>query len=443
CIDLDDSARGNSPLPALSSWQACDLASTTKLYSHACVFDQLLYEQSDQLLGYDVCRGSFNEGVYVFEDTFEDWAVAADPASTLMKSATWDSVYNAFTNSYCGVGEIAGGKKSLLFGGAFLRHATTSDLDLSSGGSLEFELFMPPIGYDTTSTFCRTGFQGLVFVDYSTNQGANWTQLSSYDPAYYRQPTFFLEQLKLPLAALTASTRFRFEQRDFEAQRDNWALDNVRVLKDLPEGWRMAEAYRRNVQAAQKTVQEAQCCLDTDWCAQRLTEQQAKSCANFSWFGAGRSTYLIRLSEVLLLLACLINLVKFIYVSGQDWLFADEEGTGDLQMKSEEVEAQRKGAARKVQRAKKRLQERAKQKNFKLSTVQEVVAEEQKADALTHELKSLVPAAGGGFDFRGGGGDFVQAGLLTDKEKGQRQNHAMLRVPFQMEQSARWRHAFG
>ena len=31
--------------------------------------------------------------------------------------------------------------------------------------------------------------------------------------------------------AATTSTRFRFDQRSFSAARDQWALDNVRVLR--------------------------------------------------------------------------------------------------------------------------------------------------------------------------------------------------------------------
>ena len=37
--------------------------------------------------------------------------------------------------------------------------------------------------------------------------------------------------------AATPKTRFRFIQRSFTAARDGWALDNVRILRYLPDDW--------------------------------------------------------------------------------------------------------------------------------------------------------------------------------------------------------------
>ncbi len=83
-------------------------------------------------MGYDVCRDEFNEGIYVFEDTFEYWQNKSF-ASNHMKSATWGSIVNAFSSDYCGHGEFFGGKYSLSFQGAEQRYAVTSDLDVRSG----------------------------------------------------------------------------------------------------------------------------------------------------------------------------------------------------------------------------------------------------------------------------------------------------------------------
>jgi hypothetical protein len=46
---------------------------------------------------------------------------------------------------------------------------------------------------------------------------------------------------------------------------------------------------------------------------------EAKSCSDFSWFGSQQETYLIRLSEILLVVASLVNLCKFLYLCGLDW----------------------------------------------------------------------------------------------------------------------------
>eukprot|EP00600_Ochromonadales_sp_CCMP1393_P011024 CAMPEP_0175003536 /NCGR_PEP_ID=MMETSP0005-20121125/4276_1 /TAXON_ID=420556 /ORGANISM="Ochromonas sp., Strain CCMP1393" /LENGTH=732 /DNA_ID=CAMNT_0016258609 /DNA_START=845 /DNA_END=3043 /DNA_ORIENTATION=+ len=423
-----------------------------------------------------------------------------------MKSARWKTVHNAYTSSVCGVGQNFGGASSLTFRGEQQRYATTEDVDLSSGGRLEFEMMMPPIGFDVSNELCRTGFQGKVFVDYSTNQGVKWTEMAVYDPRFYRQTAFFPGSLEVPAGGISNSTRFRFEQRNFESARDNWALDNVRVLRYLPTDWSNSAKFTSNVAKAQATVQKAQCCLDTDWCEQRFSLEETKQCGeDFSWYGG--ENYLIRLSEIFLLFTCLINVLKFIYLSIQDWYmkgripfndeiveflsldridklvkkyvplryrprkivpdeftnnihasarmeealraqFADEEGTGEMMHKKEVLEKERKEAARKVKKAKRRLQERQKQKNFKQSTVVEVIEDEQKIDTKLGTLKELEQISEGGFNFDQEADDddslafAVNTELTTEKEKEKRQNHAMLRVPFEVEENKQWRQSF-
>jgi hypothetical protein len=501
CIDVNSSvALGAAPLPPLATWRECDLSSTTKLESKACIYDQLLYHQSNRLLGYDVCQSEFNEGVYIFEDTFENWQNSSY-VSTTMKSAKWDIVYNGFTSSFCGSGENFGGEKALTFRGEYERFAITSDVDVRSGGKLEFELFLPPIGYDATNTFCRTGYQGKVYVYYSTNLGENWTQMMVYDPRYWRNTKFFLQQLEIPQKAVSRQTRFKFEQLFFESALDNWALDNVRVLRYLPSDWQTNQPFRSNVKYAQSVIQRAQCCLDTDWCEQRYTAEETNLyCPSFSWYTGDK--YLIRLSEIFLCFTCLLNILKFLYISGQDWFLksrfpfqdevlevmelstcqrwikkmplryrprkiipdeytlnihtsarmeqelrnqvSDEAGQGDLLVRQEVIERERKTAQKKIRQAQKKLDERKKKKNFKTSVMEDVLQEEQKADEQIDNLKAYVPVVDGGFMINGDtGGPFAVADQLTsDLDRFQRQNHAMLRVPFEVEDSSRWRQIF-
>eukprot|EP01031_Cornospumella_fuschlensis_P038194 gene38194-46410_t len=302
CLEMDQSnAEGANPLPPMSTWKKCDLGSLYKLQSKACVFDQNLYHQSSRRLGYDVCQSTFNEGIYVFEDTFEHWQELTTPSSNLMLSAHWLNITNAQSDSYCGAGEVFGEEKSLRFGGEFLRSAETEDLDVERGGRLEFELFLPPIGFDAFNPLCKTGYIGTIVVDFSVDAGKNWTNLARYDPALFRRDHFSLFSLQLPAEAATPHTRFRFHQPVFEALRDNWALDNVRVLRALPSNWKTNNGYRENVRAGRTEVQKGQCCADTDWCNKRIAEDDKEECNDFSWYSEGR--YLFRLSEILLMLA--------------------------------------------------------------------------------------------------------------------------------------------
>lgn len=491
---------GAAPIPALSTWQECTLDTEVKLQGKACIYDQLLYYQSERTLGYDVCQEKFNQGVYVFEDTFENWA-STNSSSTTMKSARWNQVVNAFTTDACGVGEFFGERRALVFRGELNRRAETKDVDVRSGGKLEFEMFMPPLGYDVSNPLCRTGFQGKVYVDYSTDHGETWANLAMYDPAFWRQKTFFLSSLELPAAAINESTRFRFEQRAFESARDNWALDNVRVLRYLPADWNTIKPYRDNVKTSQSLIQKAQCCLDTDWCEQRFTAEETKQCDDFFWYKG--ENYLIRLSEIFLCFTCLINVIKFLYISVQDWYMktrfpfqdeilelmsfatvesmlkkvplryrprkiipdeytanihrsarmeeelrrqvADEEGTGDLLVRQEVIEKERKAAQKKIKKAQKRLDERKKGKNFKASTVEETLEEEVKEDRKIDDLQVHAPVVETGFGaFADGNTQFANADALTsDLDRFQRQNHAMLRVPFKVEESKQWRTLFG
>jgi hypothetical protein len=145
CIDIDYSI-GNSPynsLGPLYDWRYCTLNSTVKLQAMACVFDHELYVDTSTGLGFDVCEDTYEDGVYVFEDTFEHWTNLSDYRSNLMKSAVWAKQVNAEANSNCGASH---GRKALVFSGKFYRFMETSDVDVTFGGFVEADLFIAPEG---------------------------------------------------------------------------------------------------------------------------------------------------------------------------------------------------------------------------------------------------------------------------------------------------------
>lgn len=414
-----------------------------KLQSPACVYDPLLFHQSDTLLGYDVCRKSYNQGVYIFEDTFDYWRNSSIFSSNRMKSALWDSMYNGFAGPYCGATSL---KTALIFRGEDFRYAVTKDLNLSSGGKLEADMFLPPIGYDVTEPFCKTGYIGDVLAQYSTDAGTTWTTLATYSPALYRSTSFFHISLDLPDAAWTSSTRFRFTQPVFDTALDNWALDNVRVLRYLPSDWHSTQAYRAQVEVAQKDIQRAQCCLDTDWCQRRYSlRERLDKCPDFSWYDD--TQYLFRLSEMIIAIVALINLLRFLYLAVFDYLvrnrypfhdelvelshwapylrlvstwvplawrstylfehdefsakihlsarleeelrqqFDDTEGDGAMLRREDEVAQERKAYEKRLKKQRKRLAQRMGKKNFRASTV--VVEEdiEYEQDLMRHTLR--------------------------------------------------------
>jgi hypothetical protein len=138
------------PLDSLYNWKMCDLDSTVKIEAQACQFDTSLYTLTGGNLGFDICKDEFEGGVYVFEDTFEYWEDKYDFETNLLKSAIWNSTYNAQTSNYCGTGEHLGGERSLSFSGPNYRYAETKNVDVIFGGFVEAELFLAPVGFDVS-----------------------------------------------------------------------------------------------------------------------------------------------------------------------------------------------------------------------------------------------------------------------------------------------------
>ena len=341
CAEVPDNvATGVAPLTPLVDWQPCTLESTTKIHSLACIFDPQLYFattvqtpranpktlESVGVMGYDLCVEKFENGVYIFEDMFEAWTNVSYK-SNMMKSARWKNIVNGISTPYCGVGNIEGGKNALVFSGEGNRYAMTVDMDLSSGGSLEAELFIAPIGFDVQYPFCKSSYSGGVYVMYSVDAGDSWEILHDYPAYFYRSASFFPVKFDFPVGehpAAAPQVRFRFEQRSFTPARDQWALDNVRVLRHLPtsssntDEW-LSLFYAKSVGRTLDWMQRAQCCFDTDWCQTRLSAQQMDDCKNdFAIYYQGRH-YLLRGAELYVMIIVLINLIKFFYLGFAEW----------------------------------------------------------------------------------------------------------------------------
>lgn len=436
CADMDPRvAPGDLPLPALADWRPCTLASTVKVSAKACVFDAQLFNATSGVMGYDLCLDKFQNGVYILEDTFEAWGNSSW-TSNGMKSALWTNIVNAYATPYCGVAQSLGGVDALVFSGQGQRFAETQDVDISSGGWLEAELFMSPIGFDVVNPFCKSSYSGGVDIEYSIDQGATWTILQHFDAFVWRQATFFPVRFTMPAGSVgaTAATRFRFTQRAFTAARDQWALDNVRVLRFLPPDWHSLQGFAQNVRRTLDWMQRAQCCFDTDWCETRLSLQDMDQCSvQFSsWYGGRR--YLLRGSELYVMVIVLVNLLKFLYISTADFLikgrmpfhsewedltkmdrfmkylparyrpkktlesfagnvhlsarlgselmdaFKDDEGSGEAKLSKEDQEAIKLAEMERLRKEKKRLKKRLKKKNFQGSSLAQVAPGADEAD---------------------------------------------------------------
>lgn len=143
CLDVDYSV-GNAPYNSLGSlydMKFCTLDSTVKLEAAACIFDHELFDITGSNLGFDICETEYENGVYIFEDTFDHWLDNTTNSPNLMKSATWEDRSNCRSTSDCG---SISGTNALVFSGKFFRYIDTSDLDVSFGGFVSAEVFIAP-----------------------------------------------------------------------------------------------------------------------------------------------------------------------------------------------------------------------------------------------------------------------------------------------------------
>lgn len=139
-----------------------------------------------------------------------------------------------------------------------------------------------------------------------------------YQAWKYRQSKFFPVKLYIPNEAKTTHTRFRFNQPTFEASRDAWALDNVRVYHFYDSNWKDDTVFKENVVNTKEPMQFAQCCFDTDWCESTLSENALSDCFDIPWYD--QTIYSLRGTEMYICITVLIALIKFSYVSGSNWL---------------------------------------------------------------------------------------------------------------------------
>lgn len=140
--------------------------------------------------------------------------------SPSLNNGLWNSLSGGSIGELCT--SIAG--SSLFFNGNGNRILQSIDYNMSNGGSVQFQ-----IQISDGSQGCDGAEPGEdVFLQYSTNGGANWTNLTSlFENAY---PTFTLVEVVLPAAAETPSTRFRWIQPQFSgANQDIWWLDNIAI----------------------------------------------------------------------------------------------------------------------------------------------------------------------------------------------------------------------
>ncbi|NPV68374.1 MAG: hypothetical protein HPY64_14625, partial [Anaerolineae bacterium] len=133
-----------------------------------------------------------------------------DPA---IDNTQWSSLVNASRVDNCGsLAMYSGGALRLTGDNAV---AATNNLDVSGGGSISFVLHRGHRGSSCTQAVSTLSLQ------YSTNDGASWTTISTYAANNSVYGAWTPVTVSIPAGAQTASTRFRF------TDNRGWLIDNV------------------------------------------------------------------------------------------------------------------------------------------------------------------------------------------------------------------------
>lgn len=154
----------------------------------------------------------------------------------------WSEIKYGYSLPNC---KSVSGERALYFTGGqwwvpvSLRYAATKDLDVSSGGYIEFYI---------RGCQKQTIPEGReVDLEYSTDGGMSWIKIATFSLDEYYEFTFF--SIPIPSKAKTDSTRFRWVQKKYFSKKkpwksNKWALDDV-VIKSL--GGRPPIIFEANV----------------------------------------------------------------------------------------------------------------------------------------------------------------------------------------------------
>jgi len=174
-------------------------------------------------------------------NNFDNWAIdnvtvgppilnsVVDDFDPDIDNSQWSTITNGTANSNF----VGSDGNSLWFNGGSSggnsRFATTNFVDVSSGGTVFFDLI-----FGDGSNGGENADQGEdVVLEYSINGGTSWTQFGLYDTEDFTSWTTLIETV--PTAAQTSSTSFRWRQVNHSGgSLDNWAIDNVFVGASTP-----------------------------------------------------------------------------------------------------------------------------------------------------------------------------------------------------------------
>lgn len=138
----------------------------------------------------------------------------------------WSSTNGMSASTACGV--LSSGN-ALVSSGGNTSQAITNNFDLQYGGVVSFYLRIP----GSSNSVCRQPNSGQnLLLQYSTNNGSNWTTMATYDESAFDTPTSITTAI--PSAAYATTVRFRWYIPNASAGSGAWAIDDVTISAFKP-----------------------------------------------------------------------------------------------------------------------------------------------------------------------------------------------------------------
>lgn len=135
-------------------------------------------------------------------------------------SSTWTAIQGGVNSDLCG----SHSGLALYFNGAGQRYAQTNGFNTTGGGKLRFQL---KIANGTAPCDDADAGEDIV-LEYSTNNGLNWSLISTFTESGY--PNFTPLEIGIPAGAQNTSVMFRLRQLAHNgAGHDNWAIDDFLI----------------------------------------------------------------------------------------------------------------------------------------------------------------------------------------------------------------------
>lgn len=153
--------------------------------------------------------------------------VHQDDFDATIDASMWTSTSNMAVGTVCGT--VNSGNSLYSLGGNSAQ-AISTDENVEYGGTISFYLKIPTSNIGACEA-PQTGED--VVLQYSTNAGAGWTTIATYNESNFNTPTLITETI--PSGAWTTSTRFRWYNPNADNNRDEWAIDTVTITaNDTP-----------------------------------------------------------------------------------------------------------------------------------------------------------------------------------------------------------------